>query len=232
MKYFLSLLIGFTFSVSCSTSTPQYHNILQTEDIQEIELFLKTIHPDDPRKPILKQKLITLKNKEWTKGKQNHTPIPQRIVEKQLPTHNTTNIENPPNEHDEEQEFKTLMQQYNLDKKNNAIKALNQIFDNDPHSKEIYITIQNKSECNMILKISGNQEYKIPIPAKDQNHIVVEKGQYTLQGKLCSILYHSSKNLQKSSILTLNTTTSQPAPSIALPQPHKKQNSKSKKSFR
>lgn len=200
---FCSLLLMVMNITSCSahTQTAERDDILKTDDIEKIEQFLKTAHPDDPRRTVLKPKLVTLKNKAWTKGRENHKPMESRFKEKEevnLPAVSSFD----PNK--EAEEFKKLMQEYTSDTKNKATQTLNQLFDNDPTSKETYIMVQNKSNCNMILRIRGKKEYNLPIPAKGQSSIVVEKGNYTFSGNLCGTPYSSSKDLKKSTMLVLN----------------------------
>lgn len=43
-------------------------NILKSTNVEDIESFLASAHPDDHRKIVLKKKLIRLKNESWTRS--------------------------------------------------------------------------------------------------------------------------------------------------------------------
>ena len=81
---------------------------------------------------------------------------------------------------DEEAEFNMLMNVNPNEHKNNTVKVLNSLFDNDPNSKESIVMIENKSDCNMIMRIEGvgNTKYRLAIPAHSDNTVVVTKGDY------------------------------------------------------
>lgn len=76
------LIISTGILVCCSSVQEQNksQNILESKNISEIEDFLKTAHPDDPKRNVLKSKIIALKNSEWTKGKKDAKPMEARPV--------------------------------------------------------------------------------------------------------------------------------------------------------
>jgi hypothetical protein len=49
----------------------------------------------------------------------------------------------------------------------------------------------------------GKSAYNIPIPAKGQNAIMVEKGVYKLTGNLCELKYEAQKDLNKNILVAL-----------------------------
>lgn len=81
---------------------------------------------------------------------------------------------------------------------------LSHIFNNDPNDKEAYINIKNKSKCNLIVKISGNKYYNLEVPARGQNFVMVEKGEYILTTQVCDAKYSSLKKIQKDIQIELN----------------------------
>ena len=66
--------------------------------------------------------------------------------------------------------------------------------------------IQNKSDCNMIVRIEGvgNVKYRLAVPAKDENSVVVLKGDYLFTSQVCGAQYASQKTVQKAIMVALN----------------------------
>ncbi|WP_312344243.1 DUF6759 domain-containing protein [Chryseobacterium binzhouense] len=81
---------------------------------------------------------------------------------------------------------------------------LSHIFNHDPNDKEAYINIKNKSKCNLIVKISGNKYYNVDVPARGQNFIMVDKGEYVLTTQVCDAKYSSLKKIQRDIQIELN----------------------------
>ena len=61
----------------------------------------------------------------------------------------------------EAEEFAMLMNEDPTEHKMKTTKILNSLFDNDPTSKESIVMIENKSDCNIIMRIEGvgNRDY-------------------------------------------------------------------------
>lgn len=186
---------------SCSTnanSTKDSKNILESKNIEEIEKFLRTSHPDDPRRSVLKPKLIALKNLEWTKGKKNAKPMKARPIISELPINATKN---------ESEEFKRLIASTSGEHKNKTVKLLNTMFNEDISSNEVIFLFKNHSDCNLVVRIQGKDFYNMAVPAKGENFIVINKGTYVLTSNVCDVLYSSKKDIKKSIILTINNPT-------------------------
>lgn len=188
--------------LGAQTKKKNFNNIIKSQDITEIAEFLEKAHPDDPRKPILKKRLIQLKNEVWTKGKENHKPMASRPFgeeEKPLDIKSFTI--------DETEEFKQLMNMSSAEHKNKTVGVLNSLFDNDPASKEVIVMVENKSDCNIIMRIEGGgvsgKNYKLPVPSKKQNVIVIEKGMYNFTSTICEGQYVSQKNIHKALMVSL-----------------------------
>lgn len=90
------------------------------------------------------------------------------------------------------------------DKAKKTASMLSHLFNHDPSDTEAYINIKNKSNCNLIVKISGKKYYNLDVPAKGQNYIMVEKGEYVLTTAVCDAKYSSLKKITKDIELQLN----------------------------
>ncbi|AYO58360.1 hypothetical protein CO230_09655 [Chryseobacterium sp. 6424] len=90
------------------------------------------------------------------------------------------------------------------DKNKRTAELLTHLFNSDPSNKEAYVQIVNQSKCNLIVKISGKKFYNLDVPAKNQNYILVDKGNYTLTTSVCDAKYSSAKNINKDIVVTLN----------------------------
>lgn len=112
-------------------------NILESKNIAEIEDFLKTAHPDDPRRRVLKSKLIALKNAEWTKGKKDSKPMVARPVISEIPNSLMRN-----SNASETEEFKRLIASTPKEHKDKTVKLLNTIFNEDISSNEVILLLK------------------------------------------------------------------------------------------
>lgn len=178
----------------------RYEDILITTDIKKIELFLQTAHPEDPRRTVLKPKLIALKNAAWVKGAKDAKPMAARPIETEIPNA----FVNRPNSH-EAAEFKELITTTSTAQKEKTVKLLNTLFDQDINEKEAILLVQNNSDCNMIMRIQGkDQFYNLAIPAHGENSIVLNKGEYDLNSNICDVKYVSKKDMKKNMMIMLN----------------------------
>jgi len=83
------------------------------------------------------------------------------------------------------------------DKAKKTASMLTHLFNHDPSDKEAYINIKNKSNCRLIVKISGKKYYNLDVPAKGQNFLMIEKGEYVLTTMVCDAKYSSLKKINK-----------------------------------
>ncbi|MDP9961373.1 DUF6759 domain-containing protein [Chryseobacterium lathyri] len=81
---------------------------------------------------------------------------------------------------------------------------LTHIFNNDMNKNEAYINIKNRSSCNLIVKISGKKYYNLTVPAKGQNFILIDKGEYVLTTMVCDAKYSSIKKVTQDIEIALN----------------------------
>ena len=189
----IPLLLSLLFSAQQKNK-----NILYSQNIPEIESFLKEAHPEDPRRIVLKPKLVALKNAAWMKvGRYNLANLNSRYREipKILATQKDDN---------EEQEFQHLIAENSTNHKEKTVRLLNQLFENDITNKETIILMQNNSNCNMIVRIEGKEFYNLPVPMHGENSLVIKKGDYQLRSNVCEVTYNTTKNIAKNTLVVIN----------------------------
>lgn len=81
---------------------------------------------------------------------------------------------------------------------------LTHLFNNDINKSEAYINIKNRSSCNLIVKISGKKYYNLTVPAKGENFILVDKGEYIMTTSVCDAKYSSVKKITQDIEIALN----------------------------
>lgn len=235
MNKFFTILGIFICAFSfAQTKKKNFNNIMKSQDIAEITEFLEQAHPDDPRKPVLKKRLIQLKNEAWTKGRETHKPMETRKIKVDsietkpvatTPTTSTPSI-------DETKEFNELIALNASEHKTKSVNAINSLFDNDPSSKQAIVMVENKSSCNIIVRMEGEKgkKYRLPVLANNENSIVVDKDTYSFTSIVCGGQYSSKKEIQKPLMLTLQNptqNTEQPK-QTSTPAPKTKKKSKKK----
>jgi hypothetical protein len=105
---------------------------------------------------------------------------------------------------EDEEAFAALMNSENeKNKKELTARVLNEMLGNDVKDELSLLLVKNNSECNMVLKVVGKNNYNLPIPAKGQNAIMVEKGIYQLKGNVCELSYEAQKDLNKNILVSL-----------------------------
>lgn len=191
--FFTFLLPGFTYAQKGSK------DILKSTNIKEIEEYLKNAHPDDPKRSVLKPKLIALKNAEWTKGARTAKPMEARPVISDIPKSVMRN----PNSNEAE-EFKRLLLESSAEHKEKTVKLLNAMFNEDITRKEAILLFKNNSDCNIVLRIEGKDYYNLAVPAHGENFIVLNKGLYSINSNVCDMKYISQKDIKKSIFVTID----------------------------
>ncbi len=105
---------------------------------------------------------------------------------------------------EDEEAFAALMNSENeKNKKELTAQILNEMLGNDVKDELSLLLVKNNSECNMVLRVVGKNNYNLPIPAKGQNAIMVEKGIYQLKGNVCELSYEAQKDLNKNILVSL-----------------------------
>ncbi|MGU3375474.1 DUF6759 domain-containing protein [Chryseobacterium sp. M5A1_1a] len=200
MKKKIFTILFFTFLTPAFTyAQKSSKDILKSTNIKEIEEYLKNAHPDDPKKSVLKPKLIALKNSEWTKGALTAKPMEARPILADIPKNAMKN----PNS-TEAEEFKRLIAETSIDHKEKTEKLLNAMLNEDITKKEAVLLFKNNSDCNIVLRIEGKDYYNLAVPARGENFIVINKGSYTLNSNVCDMKYFSQKDIKKSIFVTID----------------------------
>ncbi|MFP3599013.1 DUF6759 domain-containing protein [Chryseobacterium sp. SIMBA_029] len=198
-KKFLTTFL-FIFLVPVLTPAQKKNkDILKSTNTKEIEEYLKNAHPEDPKRSVLKPKLIALKNAEWTKGAQTAKPMEARPVITDIPNRFMRNSSS-----DDAEEFKKLIAENSDQHKDKTVKLLNAMFDEDITRKEAVLLFRNNSDCNIILRIEGKDFYNLAVPAHGENFIVLNKGSYSLNSNVCDVKYASNKDIKKSIFVVID----------------------------
>lgn len=257
MKKFILLFSTLMFvCFSAQKKGKDYSNILKSKNIYEINAFLRDAHPDDPRRSVLKPKVmemmkdyikdappgdtkvrqmqdwlarlkrgpstkitfeemnVIIRKKQIAKYERElqvgqaavvYTPSSPQTVFAASPAVTKTMTAIPDTE---ASEFNMLMSSNPVEHKNKTVKILNSLFDNDPNAKECIVLIENKSDCNIIVRIEGvgNMKYRLPVPAHGDNSIVIQKGDYLLTSVVCGAQYASQKTIQKALMVALGSS--------------------------
>ena len=184
----------------------KYNNIVSSTNITEIESFLKVAHPDDTRRMILKRKLVSLKNDQWMKGGKSTFAINPVT---QSPSPYAKQVSSALGANDE-QEYQYLISESSKVHKEKTVRVLNQLFDNDITNDKAILLVRNDGDCNMIVRIQGNEQYNLAVPARGENFVTVKKGDYRLSANVCEARYFSAKSIAQNTMVTLNNTTLTP----------------------
>ncbi|MFL9834863.1 DUF6759 domain-containing protein [Chryseobacterium terrae] len=205
--FFFGLIIS-----SCASNTADKVDILKSTNINEIKEYLGNAHPEDPKNGILKQRIIALKNAEWTKGAKNARPMEARPVFALLPDQLSSKKKSEANL----EVFNKLMSETSEEHTEKTKKLLNNMFNEDISNNEAILLLKNNSDCNLVLEISGKKFYNLAVPAKGENFIVLEKDAYSLSGNVCDVKYQSLKNISKSIVVVLQNPGYKPTTEKAL----------------
>lgn len=199
MKFSVVFLIILSFLISCNTAK----NIVDSNDIHEIEAYLKASHPEDPKNQVLKSKLIALKNADWVKGAKDAKPMAARPISIEIPKVNAKKSSSS----QEAQEFNTLIALTPEAHREKTTKLLNKMLNTDISNNEVILLLQNKSDCNMILRLQGKNYYNLAVPAHGENSIVLPMDTYVLTSNICDVKYSSTKKLVKNLAIILGNPT-------------------------
>lgn len=202
-KIFL-ILIFFSFSnfnaqKNLSKEKKKYNYVLTTSNTDDIEEFLATANPEDPRYPLCKHRLVELKNKKWMKNGPISFMVARPVATNQELKPKFLKLKKPINE----DEFAALIKENQQNHNFKTIKLLNALFNPDLKSDEKIVLVRNHSSCNIVLSLNGEKFIKLAIPAKGEEFTIIKKGDYNLEANICGIAYKSNKNFQNSQILIL-----------------------------
>lgn len=259
MKNILLIFSTIVFvNISAQKKGKDYSDILKSKNIYEINAFLRDAHPDDPRRSVLKPRVMEMMKEYIENAKPGDTKVRQMQdwlamlkrrpstkisfeefnanirkkqiakYQKELQVGQSAVVYTPSNPQNvyiastaatatvttaaipdtEASEFNMLMAENPVEHKNKTVKILNSLFDNDPNAKECIVMIENKSDCNIIVRIEGigTTKYRLPIPAHGDNSIVVQKGDYLFTSIVCGAQYASQKTIQKPLMVALGSS--------------------------
>lgn len=242
--------------LSAQRKDKDYSNILKSKNIYEINAFLRDAHPDDPRRSVLKPRVMEMMREyiktarpedQKVKQMQEQLALLKRrpstkisfdemnaiIKQKQIAKYNaelqakqSLVVYTPSNAKNvyvtnttavastaviadtEAEEFNMLMSVSPTEHKNKTVQILNSLFDNDPMSKECIVLIQNKSDCNIIVRMEGigTTKYRLAVPAHNESSVVVNKGDYLFTSVVCGSQYASQKTIQKPLMVALGSS--------------------------
>lgn len=101
-----------------------------------------------------------------------------------------------------EREYQALVKTY----KPETADVLNSLLNDSSNSPTVSISVENKSNCNMVLTISGKNYFKkIPIGVNKIGSAMVPKNQnYNLSGMLCNSVYEKTKYVTNSFSIKLS----------------------------
>ncbi|MBK1898221.1 DUF6759 domain-containing protein [Chryseobacterium paridis] len=101
-----------------------------------------------------------------------------------------------------EREYNELLKTY----KPETTQVLNDLLNDSSGSTQTSFSVENKSPCNMVLTITGNNYYrKIPIGANKIGYVMLPKNQsYKVSGMVCNSVYQSTKFISSSYSITLS----------------------------
>lgn len=130
--------------------------------------------------------VVLLNNCEATHHKTVSTPVKKRPAPA---ISNTGTRTTPANQ--TEIEYQALSKTY----KSETAAVLTDILNGSADQDKASITVENKSRCNMVLTISGNNYFKkVPIAAGKIGAVMVPKNQnYNLSGMVCNAVYQKTK---------------------------------------
>lgn len=183
MKKFLLLFFIFCFAIVFSQKYTAAQ-VEKTTDPKVIASFLKD-NPDHPRTGEFRSKLVLLITKD-------NDPIAKPIVK-------------PLKKGKLARDYKRDVRDGTNNTNKQTAKVLTNLFNNDPNKAEAVVQIKNNSDCNMIVKFSGKDFYNLNIPAKNQNYIMVNKGNYILTTSICDAKYSSAKKIFQDIVISLSS---------------------------
>lgn len=102
-------------------------------------------------------------------------------------------------------EFEILMKKDATDRQTRSAEAINQFLNDSPSDPKSAILFNNKTNCNIIIRISGKgKSYNLPVEKLKINYIVLDKGSYSFKANLCNSRYNVNKNVTESFEINLS----------------------------
>lgn len=187
MKQFFSFFLIFCFAFMFSQNYT-VAQVEQTNDPKVIAAFLKE-NPGHPKSEEFKTKLVLLITKDNDpSAKPKVKPLKKGKLARDYSREQNRNSQSVPSASNKQ-----------------TAQMLTNLFSTDPNKKEAIVQIKNNSDCNLIVKFSGKDFYNLNIPAKNQNYIMINKGNYILTTSICDAKYSSAKKIYGDIVISLSS---------------------------
>lgn len=106
--------------------------------------------------------------------------------------------------YNEMNEFNNLIEKDKIDKNKRTAEVVSQLINDQPSDKIAALIFENKTNCNIIVRIFGTKNYTIPVYKNDKNYLIINKGNYTFTSNFCKSKYNTRKNIVESLTITLS----------------------------
>ena len=82
---------------------------------------------------------------------------------------------------------------------------LNHLLNGSNKSNSAYASVNNMTQCNLVVNFAGKTIYQLEVPAGTTRKILVNKGNYHISTMICGSRYQNTKNIISDYYLTLDT---------------------------
>lgn len=90
---------------------------------------------------------------------------------------------------------KAPVQSVDAQKAQNTADVLNYVF-GEKKENIAMVTIKNQSQCDIVVSIIGAKNYTANIKANAVERVLVEKGTYTIDTKICEAVYNAQREIK------------------------------------
>lgn len=87
-----------------------------------------------------------------------------------------------------------------------AVMLLNQLFNTDSSNQKMILVINNDSDCDFTMSITGRNSYILPVAAKHTESIVLDRGGYEVKSEVCKTPYKTFKVFLDNTNLSIKHT--------------------------
>lgn len=198
MKKILFIFFCFVSSFIFSQSKYTAEDVEKSNDPKVVANFIK-YNPDHPRTPEFKSKLYRL-----IAGDSSSSSSSNSSSKSSSTTSRSTSYSGRSSSSSSSKTSSKSSSSSSDPDSQKTVDLLNHMFNTDPTSREVYVQIENKSKCNLVMKFSGRKSYTLTVPARNQNFILIDKGTYSLTSKVCNAPYAAKKSINKDLMIALN----------------------------
>lgn len=110
-------------------------------------------------------------------------------------------------------QFKPSQEKLNVEE-NKTVTLLNQLFNSDESNKNMVLVINNDSDCDFTMTITGAKNYSLPVGSKKAESIILEQGDYEMTSEVCKGAYKAKKTFTENTQLNIkyNFVKNEPKP--------------------